>query len=404
MSNRNHRYPSYSTLLVTLALIGLVVASVVLASEVLMILFLGILFGILLTKLRNRLSSKTNIKPAVSLTLVVFGFLLLAVAGGVVFFVQINSEAKRIADQLDRSAGRLSDLVDRYPVAQAVFNSVPLLSSAVDFSRATDKQETAPEAERDDGRGQSDAGRNDGNQNATGDNDGGQSNEEGDSAVSMAAMQQPLQKLTASIQKLFKTTFGLVVNCLLIFFVGLFLASSPQMYVNGTVCLFPAPYRPRAEQVLSQLGHTLWRWLLGRFATMTITGFGAFLVMFIVGVPMATTIGIITGLLCFIPNIGAAIALLLAILAALPQGLTQVTAVVIGYISLQMVESYIITPLIQQRQVAMPPAMLLAFQAFLGALLGFIGAAIASPLLATLMVITKMLYVEDYLGDDPPPN
>jgi len=208
-----------------------------------------------------------------------------------------------------------------------------------------------------------------------------------------------LNKLTSSITKMFQTTFGLVINSLLIFFVGLFLASSPQTYVRGTLWLFPPVYRPRAQEVLTELGHTLWRWLLGRFATMTITGVGAFAVLMAVGVPMATTLGIITALLCFIPNIGAAIALLLAMLAALPQGLTTVATVFVGYLSLQLIESYIITPLIQQRQVKLPPALLLAFQAFLGTLLGFIGAAIASPLLAALTTATKMLYVEDYLGD-----
>ena len=413
-----------------------------------MILFLGVLFGIMLTTMRNWISDKTKLHEGVSLGIVVTVFLLLLAVGGLIFFVQINSEINRIADQLDRSASRLSDLVDRYPAAQAVLDSVPLLSSAVDFSDATDApdvndqgdadQSATGEANTPDGTTQANDESRQGSESSTngdGDNKDGAARDQASSgestdeqngdankpsgqksgggskkqteadksgnSISMAAMQQPLQKLTSAISRLFQTTFGVVVNCLLIFFVGLFLASAPQKYVTGTVYLFPGPYRPRVEQVMAELGHTLWRWLLGRFATMAITGFGAFLVMFLVGVPMATTIGIITAILCFIPNIGAAIALMLAMLAALPQGLTQVATVFVGYVALQMVESYVITPLIQQRQVALPPAMLLAFQAFLGALLGFIGAAIASPLLAALMVITKMLYVGDYLGDDP---
>jgi predicted PurR-regulated permease PerM len=411
MSERKYHYPSYSTILVTLMLITILAASVVIASEVLMILFLGILFGILLTKLRDAIVAKTGFNAGVALTLVVALLLLLLAIGGMIFTVQINSQMDRIAEQLDRSAKELTKLVDRYPVAEAVLNSVPLVSAAIDLGHHQ-VQRSSGDAEQTSSKRKTDAAESDPDgENFVPEQDGtngGETKARADSttegkgnAPSNPSTGEPFEKLTSAITGLFQTTFGLVINSLLIFFVGLFLASSPQTYVTSTVCLFPPPYRPRAKQVLAELGHTLWRWLLGRFATMTITGFGAFLVLFLVGVKMATTIGIITALLCFIPNIGAAIAFLLAMLATLPQGFTAVVTVAIGYVALQLVESYIITPLIQQRQVSLPPAVLLAFQAFLGALLGFIGTLIASPLLAALSVATKMLYVEDYLGDHP---
>ncbi len=401
MTDLKYHYPSYSTILVTLTLIISLAAFVVIASEVLMILFLGILFGILLTKLRNWIMAKTGVKAGVALTSVVILLLLIAAAGGAIFTVQINSQMDRIAEQLERSATELTELIDRYPIAESVLNSVPLVSAAIDLGHRQADQSSDDSNGADSENQDSEASQQAGD-NSDGEAAAGGQGETGSGSGS--GIGQPFEKLTSAVTRLFQTTFGLVINSLLIFFVGLFLASSPQTYVTGTVYLFPPPYRPRAEQVLAELSHTLWRWLLGRFATMAITGFGAFLVLFLVGVPMATTIGAVTAILCFIPNIGAAIAFLLAVLVSLPQGFSSVVTVAIGYVALQMVESYIITPLIQQRQVALPPALLLAFQALLGALLGFIGTLIASPLLAALSVATKMLYVEDYLGDHPSRN
>lgn len=112
---------------------------------------------------------------------------------------------------------------------------------------------------------------------------------------------------------------------------------------------------------------------------------------------MAATLGVMTALLSFVPNIGSFISLLLAVLFALPQGGTIVLAAAIGYILLQLIESYVVTPLIQQRQAELPPALLISFQAILGVLFGFLGTAVASPLLAVVKVGVEELYVKDYL-------
>jgi predicted PurR-regulated permease PerM len=112
---------------------------------------------------------------------------------------------------------------------------------------------------------------------------------------------------------------------------------------------------------------------------------------------MAGTLGILTGLLTFVPNIGAAIALLLAVMLALPQGTGTVAAVVVGYMVVQLVESYVVTPLIEQKAVSLPPALVIAFQAVMSVLFGFVGAVVASPVLAAGKTIVEMLYIEDHL-------
>ena len=72
---------------------------------------------------------------------------------------------------------------------------------------------------------------------------------------------------------------------------------------------------------------------------------------------------------------------------------------VAGYVGFQLIESYVLTPIIQKRQVAMPPALILVAQLLLGVVAGFMGVAVATPLVAAAMVLVSLLYIEDVLGE-----
>ena len=355
---------------IVLTMIVMIAAVFVLASEIVLILFLGVLFGVFLFKLSLHLHQLSSIGYGTSLASVV-SILLIVFAGATsFFFVQINQQIERASEKMDEGIGELRDLVQQYPALRSSIASTPILSDALIASN-----DRRPDS-------------------VTGDNSGEQS-------VDLTNVPEPVERAASTIGKLFRTTFGLVVNSLLIFFVGLFLAVSPKTYRDGIVKLVPIAKRDRATEVLGEVIDTLWRWLIGRFGSMLVTGVGAFIVLWIIGVPLAGTLSVMTALLTFVPNIGAGVALLLAVLFALPQGVGAVGAVVIAYIALQLVESYVVTPLIQQRQVSLPPALLISFQAIMGVLFGFIGAAVASPLLAGGKTAVEMLYVQDYLRDKP---
>ena len=74
-------------------------------------------------------------------------------------------------------------------------------------------------------------------------------------------------------------SFVVATEIILIFFVGLFLAVSPEKYRDGVVQLIPKAKRDRASEVLDSTSETLWRWLIGRFGSMLATGVGAFLLL-----------------------------------------------------------------------------------------------------------------------------
>lgn len=204
------------------------------------------------------------------------------------------------------------------------------------------------------------------------------------------------------LTRFFTSTFGAIVDILVIFFIGLYLAVAPPLYRNGLVRLFPRRRRERMTRLLDELGETLWYWIMGRLASMTIIGVLTGIGLWFFGIPMPILLGVLAGLLTFIPNIGSALAVVPPLLLALQQG--PWTAVYVGcyYLAIQFLESYFITPLIQQRAVSVPPALLLTAQLIMGVLTGFIGLAMATPLTATAIVLLKRLYVEETLEQVPP--
>ena len=206
--------------------------------------------------------------------------------------------------------------------------------------------------------------------------------------------------LFKAFQNMIGTTFGLIANMGLIFFVGMFIAVNPPLYRDGFARLFPIERRKRITEVMDQMSDSMYAWLNGRFIAMLITGVGTAIALWLLGVPMPISIGVITGLLTFIPNIGGIIALALAMMMALTQGPMTVVWVVVVYAVLQLVESNIVTPLVQQHQTSIPPALLLAFQIVLGALTGFLGLLVATPLLAAGLVGVQEFWIKDVLEED----
>lgn len=196
-------------------------------------------------------------------------------------------------------------------------------------------------------------------------------------------------------------TFGAFGNVVIIIFIGLYGAISPQTYRKGIRLLLAPSLRPRGEEVLDRLAGTLQSWLTAQFMSMTAVGVLTGLGLWLIGVPLAFILGLIAAILAFIPNLGPVIAAVPAILLAFPEGQTTVYLVIGVYIAVQTLESYVLTPLIQQEQVSLPPAFVIAIQLLMGALFGLLGLALATPLAAIAMTFIGMVYVDSYLEHEP---
>lgn len=205
----------------------------------------------------------------------------------------------------------------------------------------------------------------------------------------------------SQITGIFSSTLGGLVNVLIVIITGIYLASSPGNYRKGFVRLFSPSYRDRLLNVMDQCNDTLKNWFISRTITMTVVGVVIGTGLSLLGIPFAVVLGIIAGILNFIPNLGPYIALAPALLVALPQGGGQVVYVFALYMGVQSLEGYILTPLLDKKFISVPPALLLFGQVLLGFLVGLIGVLFASPLIAVLVVIIEELYVKDRLENNP---
>ncbi|MCJ8165928.1 AI-2E family transporter [Pontibacter sp. E15-1] len=217
----------------------------------------------------------------------------------------------------------------------------------------------------------------------------------------MSKMLPRQDALFSSITGIFSTTLSFLADFFIVIITALFLASSPKLYTVGFTKLFPVRHRSRIMQVLGQSYTTLKSWLVGMLSAMVIVGVSAAIGYSLLGLPLAFALALIAFFLAFIPNVGPWVAGLPAVLVGLTVSPQMALYVVLLYGGIQMVESYLITPIIFQKTVNLPPALLLFFQVLLGILQGAMGLLLAAPILAVVMVVVNELYIKDVLEAGP---
>ena len=203
--------------------------------------------------------------------------------------------------------------------------------------------------------------------------------------------------LFGRVTGLFSTALNIITYSLIVLMTAVYLAFKPSLYKEGIVKLVPQHKEERAREVLSMIEITLERFLMGISVSMVTNGTLTFLGLWFLGIPFAIPLGILAGLLTFIPNIGPFIAGAPAVLVALSQSPSQGLYVLLLYLAVQNLDGFVISPLVQQRAVSLPPVIVIASQILLAAIFGFLGLLIAVPLVAVVLVLVKMMYVEDIL-------
>lgn len=205
-------------------------------------------------------------------------------------------------------------------------------------------------------------------------------------------------------QTAFGLTTGILANIVIILFLGLFFAANPIGYRDGFLILLPVARRERVGEVLTEAGHTLRWWLLGQLAMMALVAVSISIMLLIVGVPNAILLGVIAGLLNFIPYLGPILAFVPVFLVTMPEGMTMLVLVMGLFTVIQSIEGYLLAPIVQERAVHLPPAWTLAALIVFGALFGGFGVALATPIMAVTRVLILRLYVEDALEKAPKVN
>jgi predicted PurR-regulated permease PerM len=196
------------------------------------------------------------------------------------------------------------------------------------------------------------------------------------------------------------SVFGTLGNIVLLLFIALYGAADPGTYRQGFLKLIAPSGRADAKIVLARSVDTLQNWLVAQSIAMAVVGLLTGLGLWLIGIPLALVLGLIAGLLAFIPNVGPVLAAAPGLLLAVPQGMNTVLMVLGVYVTVQALESYVITPILQKQKVSLPPVLVIALQLAFATLFGLLGLALATPIAALSLQLTRDLYVTRYLERD----
>ena len=331
--------------LITLGIICIAVIGLYLLrnfASALLLIFAGILFGIFLNGLTNLGAKWLHLPRWAALTLI-----LLVMGGAIGCFLwlagpQVVQQMQQLGERLPKSLATLRDTMDGYDWGRSLLASLPSLNH----------------------------------------------------------MDLSMGMLMGSVTQFFSITAEVLGGFVFIFFVGLYLAASPREYIDPLVILLSEEHRERGRELIAALGGALGWWLLGRAVTMISLGVMTTIALWLYGVPLALVLGIIAGLLLFVPYLGAIAAAIPGMLVALMESPAKAFWVGCIYTGLHIFEGYCITPFVQRRAVALPPGLLLSVQLLSASLFGLAGVVFSTPLTVIGIVLVQTLYVQDVLGEE----
>jgi predicted PurR-regulated permease PerM len=182
-------------------------------------------------------------------------------------------------------------------------------------------------------------------------------------------------------------TVSAVGNFFIVLFLGLTFAAQPSVYRKGLLYLAPARHRAGITAIVDRIGETLERWLIAQIITMAAVFAVTWIGLSIIGIQSSFILGIQAGLLAFIPTVGALLAGVIVVLASLASGWVAAASAFALFLGVHAMESYILTPIIQRQALDIPPATLFGFQILLGVVFGIWGLALALPLMAIVKVL-----------------
>ncbi|TWU25130.1 hypothetical protein Pla52o_14280 [Novipirellula galeiformis] len=327
------------------ALVLAVAEILVVTISVLLVIFAGLLFGILLNRIAHWSSRHTPIPYHGGYFLVVILLLGFFAAGTYYLGAQVAQQADELGSELQNAVQQTQERMSQYEVIKQYTPDASQVQSMV--------------------------------------------TQQGGSAFS---------NMLQGVRSVGWAFTGAIV----IFFVGLYAAYDPELYRTGLVKLFPIDRRERVVDALDELRSALMRWIVGRLMSMTVVGVLTAIGLSVLGVPLPIALGVLAALLTFIPNIGPLLAMIPQLLLAVNVDTNTVLYVLIFNIALQGIESYLITPMIQRQEVSLPPILTIAAQLLMGVWVGVIGIMMAAPLVVMLMVLIQLFYIQDHLGDPEP--
>ena len=208
-----------------------------------------------------------------------------------------------------------------------------------------------------------------------------------------------LQQLSVSVVPVVSGVASTFLNVLIVIFLSIYFLTNPRGYEDGVIRLLPLFYRERGREIIDRLDLALRGWLESTLLAMVFVGVATWIGLGLLGLAEAAALGIVAGLLAFVPTFGTLVAAVLAVAVGIIQEPQHVGLIILVTYLISLVQSQVISPLLVAGRINLPPALVLLAQIVFGLLFGFLGLLLAVPLAAILMVIVQEVYIRDILGD-----
>ena len=190
---------------------------------------------------------------------------------------------------------------------------------------------------------------------------------------------------------------GWLATILLVIAAAIYFAAQPKVYRRGLVLLVPKKGRDLVDEALGDSGRALAMWLRGQLITMTAVGTLTGLGLWLIGMPSPLALGLLAGLLDFVPFLGPIAAAIPALLIAFSMDVEMGLWTLALYVLVQQVEGNFLYPLVQRYAVGIPPGLMLFALLAGGLLFGLPGVFLGAPLTVVAYVLVKRLYVREAL-------
>ena len=365
-----------------------------LVYPLLLVAFLGLLFGLAVARGTDYLE-RFRIPRGIGSTLVVLGVLGLLAGLGTWIAPTLREQTRELRSTLPQAISRVEDWLNRR--AGGLLGQI-MPEQPAEPQQPAAQQPPATRAPAEPSRGE--AGRQEPRQPDA----QSQRDDRGDRGNPLGGLPGTLSgQLDAVGRYLFSflsSTIAVLSGLLLIIFMSIYIGSAPDLYHKGLLHLFPHRVRPRAREVLTAIGITLRKWLMAQLVAMLVIGVVTTIALKLLGVKAALPLGIIAGLLEFIPMVGPLLSAIPAVAMGFVDSPQKALFVALAYIGIQFFENHLLIPILMKEGVDLPPVLTLIGLAIMGVVFGFLGMLVAVPLLAAIVVAVKLLYVEDVVGDD----
>jgi len=212
---------------------------------------------------------------------------------------------------------------------------------------------------------------------------------------------QFLAEITGSARGMVPYVFsgvGFIIHFISVLVMGIYLALRPSVYREGFILLAPPVHRELVRDILSDLGRTLRAWIVGQLLAMLVLGVFTWIGLWALGVPYPLAFGVFTGVVAIVPFFGTLVSTLLPALFVLGTGgFWMFFSVAMLGVVVHIFEANVVAPMIMERQVHLPPVLSILSVLIMAHLLHVIGLLVAVPVLCTLMVISRRVYVHRVL-------